>query len=79
MRSWTDILCWVVGLIAFAFAIWQFLLFVSNKDARGFTDLAGGLNHLWLSLAAAVVACACGVALFVRRPHVEEEIHITEK
>jgi hypothetical protein len=37
-----------------------------------------GTNHLWMAIAAAIVACACGAWAFTRHPHIQEEIHITE-
>lgn len=73
-----DILLWVVGVLAAAFALWRFMLFATAKDATGRPDMWAGSNHLYMAIAAIVVAAVCIVAAFVRRPHVEEEIHITE-
>ncbi len=78
MKSTTDILLWVVGLLAFALGLWQLMLFLGAKDARGVPDMWAGTNHLWTAIAAAVVACVCVAWAFARRPHAEEEIHITE-
>ncbi|HST51610.1 MAG TPA: hypothetical protein VLJ61_06320 [Pyrinomonadaceae bacterium] len=78
MKSTTDILLWVVGLLAFALGLWQLMLFLGARDARGVPDMWAGTNHLWMAMAAAIVACACGAWAFTRRPHIQEEIHITE-
>jgi hypothetical protein len=73
-----DILLWVVGVLAAAFALWRFALFATAKDAAGRPDMWAGTNHLYVAIAALVVSAVCLVAAFVRRPHVEEEIHITK-
>ena len=73
-----DILLWVVGILAAGFALWQFGRFATAKDAAGMPDMWAGKQHLYWAIAALVVAAVCIVAAFVRRPHVEEEIHITE-
>lgn len=78
MKSLTDILDIIIGLIAFAVAIWQLILFVTFKDAAGRSDMMAGVNHLWLAIIAAIVAIACVVVYFVRHPRVEEEIHVTK-
>jgi len=78
MKSLLDMLCWVVALIAAAFAVWQFMVFATAKDERGLPDMWAGTNHLWLAIGAAIVACVCVVVAYARRPHVEEEIHITK-
>lgn len=73
-----DILLWVVGVLAAAFAIWKFAVFATARDAAGRPDMWAGSSHLYLAIAALIVAAVCIVAAFVRRPHVEEQIHITE-
>ena len=78
MKGMTDILLWVVGIIALAVGLWQFMLFLGAKDERGIQDMSYGTGHLWAAIAAAAVACACVAWAFARRPHVEEEIHITK-
>ena len=78
MKSFTDALCWFVGVLAFLFACWEMIVFVTFKDARGFSDTAGGVNHLWMAVGAAALACACLVANFLRHPRIEEEIHVTK-
>jgi lysozyme family protein len=55
------------------------MLFVTAKDPKtGLTDMTFGMSHLYLAIAAAVLACACIVYYFVRHPRVEEEIHVTK-
>ena len=78
MKGLFDILCWVVGLIAAAVAVWQFMAFATFRDARGMQDMWAGTSHLWLAIGAAIVAIAAVVVAYARRPHVEEEIHITK-
>lgn len=77
MRSMTDILLWVVGVLAFALGLWQLMLFLGARDARGIPDMWSGTGHLTMAIIAAVVAFACVAWAFARRPHVQEEIHIT--
>ncbi len=77
MKSLTDVFYGIVGVAAFLVAIWQLILFVTNKNAQGFSDMSLGLNHLWVAIGAGVAAVACIVLWFMRHPHVEEEIHIT--
>lgn len=72
-RRAIDILTWVVGLAATAFAIYEF--FFVYKAARG---AEGPIGALVLSIVAAIVACACALIFFVRRVNKEEEIHITQ-
>lgn len=79
MKSLADVLFAVVGVAAFAVAIWQLILFVTYKNAQGFSDMSSGLNHLWIAIAAGVAAIVCIVMWFLRHPHVEEEIHITDR
>lgn len=79
MKSLTDVLYGLVGVVAFMVAIWQLILFVTYKNAQGFSDMSAGLNHLWIAVAAAVAAVVCIVLWFLRHPHVEEEIHITDR
>jgi len=78
MKSTTDILLWVVGLLAFGLGLWQLMLFLGAKDSKGNVDMSAGTSHLWMAIAAAVLACICVAWAFARRPHVQEEIHITE-
>ena len=78
MKSTTDILLWVVGLLAFGLGLWQLMLFLGAKDSKGIPDMWAGTGHLWAAIAAAVLACVCVAWAFTRRPHIQEEIHITE-
>jgi uncharacterized membrane protein YidH (DUF202 family) len=78
MKSMTDILLWVVGLLAAAFALYEFIKFASAVDSSGRPDMWAGTSHLYTAIGALIVAVICVVWAFVRRPHVEEEIHITE-
>lgn len=79
MKSLTDILLWVVGVLAFLFAAYHFLRFTTATDpATGTQDVWMGTSHLYTSLAAFVVAIVCVGLAYARRPHVEEEIHITK-
>ena len=78
MKSLTDMLYWAVGVIAFAWAIWELIVFVTFKDAQGHADMIGGLNHLWWSILGIVITCACAVGLFMRHPRHVEEIHVTK-
>ena len=68
----------VVGLLAALLSIWQLLIFVTFKDAKGLPDMMAGINHLWLAIGAAVIACACGILLYTRHSGPEEEIHISK-
>ena len=72
MKSMLDILTWVVGLAATVFAIYQYYRFAT------FNDLQGGHTHLYMAIAATVVAFICALVFFVRRVNKEEEIHITQ-
>ncbi len=72
MKSLIDILTWVVGLAATAFAIYQFYKFAT------YPELQGGHQHLWLAIGATVVALVSALIFFVRRVNKEEEIHITQ-
>ena len=73
-----DIPLWAVGIAAALYALYEFMRFATAKDpATGFQDMWAGVNHLYVALAAAVVAAVCIVWAFVRRPHEMEEIHVT--
>jgi hypothetical protein len=79
MKSVTDILTGVVGLLAIGVTIWQLALFITARDPKtGLPDMSYGTSHLWLAIGAAIVACACVVILFVRHPRQQEEIHVTK-
>ena len=78
MKRLTDLLDVIVGVLAFAVAIWQLIIFVTFRDARGMPDMMAGINHLWVALGTLVVAIACGVIYYIRHAKPAEEIHITE-
>jgi hypothetical protein len=80
MKGFVDILCWVVGGLATIGAIYEIFRFLSGKTytSTGQAIQDFNLTHLWLAIGLAVVAIACVVALFVRHPHEEEEIHVTK-
>ena len=67
-----DILTWVVGLAATAFAIYEYYKFATFHDPQG------GTHHLWYAIGATVIAFVCALIFFVRRVNKEEEIHITQ-
>lgn len=78
MKSMLDILLWVVGLAAAVFAVYEYYLFATYKNATGSFDMQGGKSYLWMAIAATVIALACGIVYFVRHVNKEEEIHITQ-
>jgi hypothetical protein len=69
----SDILTWVIGLIATGLAIYFF--FWKYKAAPG---VEGDPKYLWMAIGATVVAFLCALVFFVRRVNKEEEIHITQ-
>lgn len=73
-----DILLWGVGVVAAVFGLWELGKFMTAHDAAGRPDMWAGTAYLYMAIVALVVAIVCVVAAFVRRPHVEEEIHITK-
>lgn len=78
MRSMIDVLSVVASLAALVFAVYQFYLFATTKAETGVYDPHSNTYHLWLAIAAAVIAVVCGLAFFLRRVNKEEEIHITQ-
>jgi len=71
MSKGLDVIYVVVAVVAFGVAIWQLYLFIQSPGTT--TN-----SHLWISIVAAVVALACGIAVILRHVNKEEEIHITE-
>jgi uncharacterized membrane protein len=69
----SDILTWVIGLIATFLAIYFF--FWKYKAHPG---AEGEPKYLWLTIGCVVVAFLCALVFFVRRVNKEEEIHITQ-
>lgn len=72
MARMTDILCWVVGIIALIVAVWQFYLFVKSPGVEGNT------THLWFAIGAAIIGLVSLLWYFLRHVNKEEEIHITQ-
>ncbi len=77
MKSLIDIVLGAVGVIALIVAIWQFYLFTTSAGRAG-PEVGGNSTYLWYAIAAAVVACACALGIFLRHVNKEEEIHITQ-
>jgi uncharacterized membrane protein YidH (DUF202 family) len=71
MKSLVDVLLVIVGVIALAFAIYEFYFFVTGTDT-GFT------RNLMMAIIGFVVMCVCVLAVFLRHSGAEEEIHITQ-
>ena len=71
-----NVLCLVVGLLAFVVAIWQIAAFASATRNQ---DMWEGTSHLVFGLVALVIACVCAVYYFVRNKKEVEEIHITDR
>ena len=77
MKSLADFILWVAAAVGTILAISQVAQFVTAKDASGIPDMMAGVHHLWWAIAAAIVAIASVVIVFVRHPRIEEEIHVT--
>jgi uncharacterized membrane protein YidH (DUF202 family) len=71
MKSLVDVLLVIVGLVALAFAIYEFYFFVTGTNT-GFT------RNLMMAIIGFVVMCVCVLAVFLRHSGAEEEIHITQ-
>jgi hypothetical protein len=69
----SDILTWVIGLIATGLAVYFF--FWKYKASPG---VEGEPKYLWLAIGCTVIAFLCALVFFVRRVNKEEEIHITQ-
>lgn len=77
MKNMRITLLLTIGLLMAAIATWQFYLFVAFRDSKGFLETQGGTLHLWLAIAAAVMACLCAFLGIFRRINRTEEFHIT--
>lgn len=77
MKNTRNIVLWTIGLLMAAIATWQFYLFVAFRDSKGFLETQGGTLHLWLAIAAALIACLCAFLGIFRRINSTEEFHIT--
>lgn len=71
----SDILTWVIGLIATALAVYFF--FWKYKEITP-GQAHGDPKYLWLAIGCTVIAFLCALVFFVRRVNKEEEIHITQ-
>ena len=71
----TDILTWVIGLIATGLAIYFF--FYKYKDVQA-GQVHGDPKYLWFAIGCTVIAFLCALVFFVKRVNKEEEIHITQ-
>lgn len=67
-----DLICIVVGLIALALAVWQFLAYMGQKPNEVSSI------HLVFAVVGVVVAFACAVFFMLGRVNKQEEIHITK-
>ena len=67
-----DFLLSIAGLASLGGAIFEFYKFVTDPNP------GGRHTYGWISLALAVVFCACALLLFLRHVNKEEEIHITQ-
>ncbi len=79
-KSRTNILAAVIGIMSIAgIAVWQFYLFVTFRDSRGIVDVQGGTYHLWLAIAAGLIACIASFLMFsvFLRYDKDNEMHIT--
>jgi amino acid permease len=71
----SDILTWVIGLLATALAVYFF--FWKYKEITP-GQAHGDPKYLWFAIGCTVVAFLCALVFFVRRVNKEEEIHITQ-
>ena len=69
MKSMTDILTWVIGLIATGLAVY-FFFWKYKTDAHP----DGDPKYLWMAIGCTVVAFLCALVFFVRRVNKEEEL-----
>jgi len=67
-----DTLLSIAGLAALLGAIFEFYKYVTDNTP------GGGHMYGWISLALAIIFCACALLLFLRHVNKEEEIHITQ-
>ncbi|HEY0380394.1 MAG TPA: hypothetical protein VGC87_26005 [Pyrinomonadaceae bacterium] len=71
----SDILTWVIGLIATALAVY-FFFWRYKEPVTG--QPHGDPKYLWFAIGCTVIAFLCALVFFVRRVNKEEEIHITQ-
>jgi hypothetical protein len=78
MKNLVDYVLGVIGVVALAFAGYEFYQFVTFKNpVSGTIDMQGGTHYLWLAIVGAVIFAACALGIFLRHVNKEEEIHIT--
>jgi hypothetical protein len=79
-KSRANILAASIGLVTMAaFAIWQFYIFATFKNATGGFDTQGGTVHLWAAIAVGLVACIAGFFVFSNFVSYDKDndLHIT--
>jgi hypothetical protein len=78
VKNIKDVVSILVAIAGAIFAIYQFYLFVTFKNAEGVADMQGGTYHLWMAIGSAVIAIIAGIIYFTGHVNKEEEIHITQ-
>jgi hypothetical protein len=73
MKNITDILTWVIGLLATVLAVYFFFWKYKTSASPD-----GEPKYLWMAIGCTVVAFLSALVFFVRRVNKEEEIHITQ-
>jgi hypothetical protein len=65
-----------LGAISAIASLWYFYLFVQFRNPEGMLDPQGGTLYLWLTIAAASVACVVAAFLFFSAAnHDREEVN----
>jgi hypothetical protein len=68
-------------IVLLLLAAWQFYVFVTFKSVAGVIDLQGGRLHLWIAVAAALLASITGffIVSALRQYDEKNELHITSR